>query len=382
MKDLIRFEPYYDSYIFSQNGKIYIIKELPDGDLSNCFIVNRVDKVIPYNGLTSPIKVQIQYTNRCNLKCPHCYVNSGMALSDEMKEEDIKTLLLELRDFGVLQIEWSGGEVFTRKNFLDMVIFARDLGFEQSVLTNGYAISKLSIEPSYLWKLFTSIQISINGFNKNFNKWVGKNIWDYVKLSVDNLYISKPVNSLLSITTTLDERNLEDLSLIAEWIDNKDIIWKLGKQILNGRSTLEEEKASELLYLSYGEILKLRSKFNLNLIHPYDKSEPINNLLPLEWNTEIGARWFMYIKANGDVYPFPYWDGRTEFIAGNVLRDSLDSIWYSNAFNFYRSASREKTKCIKCKLICQMWAKSFSSFDGDLFKIPKAHPNCPIDTFL
>jgi len=380
MKDLIRFEPYYDSYIFSQNGKIYAIKDLPDDDLSNCFIVDRRDNIIPYNGLTSPIKVQIQFTNRCNLKCPHCYVNSGMALSREMKTEEIKKLLLKLRDFGILQVEWSGGEIFTRKNFLDTAIFARELGFEQSILTNGYAISKLSINHSHLWKLFSGIQISVNGFGKNFNQWVGKNIWDYVKLTIDELYLSKTINSSLSITTTLDERNLEDLYLIAEWMNNKNISWRLGKQILNGRSILSEEKASKLLSLSYDEILRLRSKFNLKVIHPYDKFNLANKMLPLEWHTENGARWFMYIKANGDVYPFPYWDGKYEFMAGNVLVNSLDFIWYSKNFEFYRSASREKSKCANCKLVCSMWTKSFSSFNGDLFTTPKFHPNCPIDT--
>lgn len=381
MEDLLRFEPYYGSYLFSQEGEIYAIDKLPsDEDLNNCFITDRKDMPIPYNGLTAPIKVQIQYTNGCNFNCPACYVSSGKTLSGEMSEKEIKDILLKLKDFGVLQIEWSGGEVFTRKNFLGVVAYAQELGFEQTVLTNGYAIGKLYKDTSFLWDLFTRIQISIDGYGENFNKWTGITSWDYVKVAVENLYYSKPEHASFCVTTTLDKRNLGDLKLIAEWVNGKDILWKLGKQVSVGRSYVHEKDSLEILDFSYHEILKLRSQFVLNSIHPYDKTEETNSMFPVEWITEIGARWFMYIKANGDVYPFPYWDGTKSLMAGNILDIPLNDIWYSDAFNLYRSASREKTKCVNCKLVCQMWIRSFNSIDDNLFVTPVSHPNCPLDS--
>jgi len=378
MKDLLRFEPYYDGSLFSHNGKIFLVKnKLQGNDLNECTFIDRSMSVVPYNGLSSPIKVQIQFTNRCNFFCPHCYVSSRQVLSDEMDDNQIIDVLHKLRDFGVLQIEWSGGEVFSRKNFLPIARYTQELGFEQMLLTNGFAIAKSNFNIAELWELFTDIQISIDGFDEGFNNWVGKNAWQNVKKSVDDLYQIKPKDSRLLISTTLDLRNLSDLSKIAEWIDGKNIIWKLGKQIISGRSTINEEVNEEILNISYLEIQKLRSLFAIDANHPYDKTTPDNQLLPIEWHTENGARWFMYIKANGDVYPFPYWDGKTQFFAGNILNESIEKIWYSKEFDYYRSASREMSLCSDCSLVCSMWAKSFSSYNKDLFSIPEPHQNCP-----
>ncbi|MBP7846089.1 MAG: radical SAM protein [Candidatus Pacebacteria bacterium] len=377
MKELMRFEPYYGSYIFSHNGKIYSCKEIPENP--NCLIANRESKIVPYNGLSAPLKVQIQYTNRCNLNCPHCYVSSGIALPNEMTEEQIKKLLLDLREFGVLQIEWSGGEAFSRKNFLELVKYTQDLGFEQNVLTNGYVIGKTFPEPEFLWELFTGIQISIDGFYKNFNKWTGRESWVYVKSAVENLYKTKPETRKLSITTTLNPRNIEDLEEIALWVTEKNIVWRLAKEVKNGRSKMEDSEANKVLHESYDRIEIFRTKYDINVIHPFDKMEQKENMFPVEWHTEHGARWFMYIKSNGDVFPFPYWDGLPEFFSGNILTQSAEEIWYGKVFDVYRGASREKTACRNCNLVCQMWPRPFNYFrEKDLLVKPEPHPNCPL----
>lgn len=376
MKDLIRFEPFYGSCIFSHLGKIYLSEYKTEGDSSDVFFVDRAKSALPVNALSSPLRVQIQYTNRCNLSCPHCYVNSGVCLSDEMSDSQIKKLLHDLREFGVLQIEWSGGEVFTRKNFMDHVKFAKELGFEQTVLTNGYNIGKNFKDPSSFWSIFTMIQISIDGFGKNFNDWVGKNSWDYVKNAVDSLEKCKPEYSKLVITTTIDSKNISDLYLIGEWISARNIFWKIGKQVKNGRSSLQDQQSMLDLEQSYLEVLRLRTIFEINVVHPFDKFSG-NPLFPLDWNTENGARWYMYIKANGDVYPFPYLDGVNKFKAGNVLNDSMDNLWNCDAFNLYRSVSRDDTGCHGCDLVCSMWSRSFNYFyENDLFATPPKHTNC------
>ncbi len=373
-QELFRFEPYWGKWIFSYNLEIYALEEEPFGD--------DVHKVVPQshpiNGLSAPYRVQIQVTNRCNFSCPHCYVSSGNPLPEEMSFEQIKELLPRLKDWGVLQITWSGGEVFSRKNFLVLARYSQSLGFENSVLTNGYAIGKVSsIKPEELWQIFVRIQISVDGWDKNFDTWVGMdNAWNFVKKGIDDLYDCKPEEKILNVTTTISE-DLGSWEHVANYVHQKDILWRIAKQVQNGRSLIEVSTANDQASVSFIEIQRLQTLYNIKVLHPYDKSLPEDNMLPKEWQVEPGARWYLYIKANGDVYPFPYLDGLDEYKAGNVLQGALDELWFSNAFNRYREVTYENSGCAGCPYICQMWIRSFNIFpSGDIFSTPPLHLGC------
>lgn len=372
--DLIRFEPYFGSFIFSQDGEIYSVDKIPE-DYCDYYLVNRGSKIVPYNGCSSPIKVQLQYTNRCNFNCSGCYANSGKPSIDEFTDDEIKNLLVGLKEFGVLQIEWSGGEVFTRKNFLNMAKFAKELGFEQSVLTNGYFIDLILKDKSLLWDLFIGVQISVNKFGQKFDIYSGLKSWRNVKNTIDHLCNTKPHDFRLSITTIIDG-DVSDFYQIANWINGKDIVWKLSERVCNGRAS-SYDNSNNHLYLkeSHLKILELKNIFNMKVLHPLDVFEASqDSIFPVEWSTEMGARWFMYIKSNGDVYPFPYFDEVSKFLGGNLKNSDLEEIWYSENFDLYRSVSRESTSCKDCNLICPMWARSFNYFKNrDIFETPKCN---------
>lgn len=374
-QDLFRYEPYWQKWFFSYHLELYTLEDEPFGE--SAYKVFK--STHPNNGLSAPVKVQIQITNRCNFECPHCYVSSGMPLLNEMTLEQIQSLLLKLKEWGVLQITWSGGEAFSRKNFIEIAQYAYDLGFENSVLTNGYAIGKVAaLYPPDLWKLFERIQISIDGWDESFNKWVGlPNAWFFVEKAIKELYESKPDNKRLIVTSTISEE-LDSWGKIAYSIHDKDITWRIAKQVKNGRSSVVLNEIENHTSLSFIEIEKLRSIYKIKVVHPYDKTIYQEGLFPKEWNVEPGGRWYFYIKANGDVYPFPYLDGLEEFKAGNVLNDSLEDIWVSMPLNKYREVNYNNSGCKDCSYVCNMWTRSFNIFnDGNLFATPPVHFGCP-----
>lgn len=371
-QDLFRFEPYWNKWIFSYNKEIYLLDKEPDGDTAHK--VRYRD--YPENGLSAPYRVQIQVTNRCNFACPHCYVSSGQPLPSEMSLEELYGLLPRLKEWGVLQVTWSGGEVFARKGFLDLVRYSDSLGFENAVLTNGYAFGKIkSINFDEMWELFTTIQISVDGWDSKFNEFVGlKNAWPVVKQAINTLCDTKPDEKKLKIATTISE-DTASYEQIAKFIHQRDIVWRIAKQVYNGRSQVLEEEAEQLTALSYIALQDVRESYKIQSIHPYDKTSPESDLMPTEWHVEPGARWYLYIKANGDVYPFPYLDGITEHYAGNVLKDSFVSIWLSRSFDACREVTKENTGCEGCPYVCQMWTRSFN-LGGGLYATPPLHLGC------
>ena len=92
-----------------------------------------------FDGKRVPSEVSIEVTRRCPLECLHCYNNLSMAdqaaRSSEMTLAEHCRLLDELREAGCLWLLYTGGEVFARKDFLDIYTEAKKRGFLVTIFT-------------------------------------------------------------------------------------------------------------------------------------------------------------------------------------------------------------------------------------------------------
>jgi radical SAM protein with 4Fe4S-binding SPASM domain len=89
---------------------------------------------------TIPISVLVEVTYRCNEKCLHCcldeYKSKGLSL------EEYETLFDQMSDAGTFYMILTGGEPFTRPDFLDIVRSARKRRFSLTIFTNGTLINE------------------------------------------------------------------------------------------------------------------------------------------------------------------------------------------------------------------------------------------------
>src|ERR1044071_8613079 len=83
-----------------------------------------------------PLGVQLDVTYRCNERCVHCYLDHDD--HGEMSLAEIRDLLNQLADAGVFYLSLSGGEVFMRRDFFDILEHARSLLFNVKVKTTAY----------------------------------------------------------------------------------------------------------------------------------------------------------------------------------------------------------------------------------------------------
>src|SRR6266849_6671330 len=97
-------------------------------------------------GQRSPVQVSIEVTRRCPLECQHCYNNLPMgdltARNRELTKEEYAAILSELADMGVLWLLFTGGEIFARKDFLEIYSCAKQKGFLITLFTNGTVINE------------------------------------------------------------------------------------------------------------------------------------------------------------------------------------------------------------------------------------------------
>src|ERR1700691_603015 len=85
-----------------------------------------------------PMSVQLDLTYRCNERCVHCYLDHED--HGEMTTAEIKHLLDEMADDCVFILTMSGGEIMLRKDFFEILEYARERTFCITLKTNANKI--------------------------------------------------------------------------------------------------------------------------------------------------------------------------------------------------------------------------------------------------
>ena len=110
---------------------------------------------IPENGG----RVLWEITNTCNYHCSYCIFSSeSKKYENELSTEEIKKAIKELKENNFTYIKFTGGEPFTRDDMIEILKYARNLGFDMDISTNGSLITEkiakeLNVDPSYITKI-------------------------------------------------------------------------------------------------------------------------------------------------------------------------------------------------------------------------------------
>ena len=110
--------------------------------------------------LSTQDSVLVDVTDRCQLKCPHCYHLPDNAKEDKSTQE----ILDQISKFPrTACIELAGAEATLRSNFADLCSAVRDMNFKNfSVLTNGVALSSRRLAQRYFDAGLQSMQLGLN----------------------------------------------------------------------------------------------------------------------------------------------------------------------------------------------------------------------------
>jgi len=100
----------------------------------------------PLNGGRYPMSATFELTNRCNNNCVHCFINEPAndqaAKEHELKTSEIKGIIDQMVDAGVLFLTLTGGEPLLRPDFTEIYTYARRKGMLVGLFTNGTLITE------------------------------------------------------------------------------------------------------------------------------------------------------------------------------------------------------------------------------------------------
>jgi AdoMet-dependent heme synthase len=156
--------------------------------------------------LNVPLNVQLDLTYRCNERCVHCYLDHDD--HGEMTTAEIKHLLAEMADAGVFILTLSGGEIFVRKDFFEILEYARRLMFCVKLKTNAVLIRER--EAKRLKELAVeSVQISIYSHRPEVHDAITL-LPGSLKRSLDAIRLLKSHGLKVIMANVLMTQNMQD----------------------------------------------------------------------------------------------------------------------------------------------------------------------------
>lgn len=295
-----------------------------------------------------PYSVGWAITNRCNLRCVHCNMNSGDALNNELKTEDCIKIIDKLAENKVQRITFFGGEPLVRKDFFQIADYAYNKGVFINMTTNALMITEEMIKKE-LYK-FDMVRVSLDGPNAETHEFIRnkKGAFDETVKRIKML-VKNGID--VGVVTCISHRNLKYIKEMITLLEELKIKrWFLPLLSSAGRgSSISKEVLTPLevkQFLIDIQNLTANSSFTVNLDIPY-------SILLKKQNKNVTAACpaaisELVIFENGDVSPCC----QVPVIAGNVLEKDIYEIWNnSDVFKNFRDRSLVKGKCGNCKFL-------------------------------
>jgi radical SAM protein with 4Fe4S-binding SPASM domain len=160
-------------------------------------------------------------TRTCNLRCVHCYNDSGVDKPcNEISTEKAKAVIDDLAGFGVPSVLFSGGEPLMRPDLFGLIEHAVGRGLRAVISTNGTLISE--DKASEIKRLGVSyVGISLDGIGPINDKFRG--VPGAFERAVKGIRNCQDAGVRIGLRLTLTKRNVQDLEGLFDFFETQGI---------------------------------------------------------------------------------------------------------------------------------------------------------------
>lgn len=278
-----------------------------------------------------PASVTIEVSTACNLRCEHCYIpNHGNA---ELQFDTIKKIFFELREMGTFELVLTGGEIFCRKDGLEIIKLARKMGFDVIVFSNCSLIDEECAKE--LSEIYVNmVSTSIYSMNERVHDEItGKS--GSLKDTLRGLSYLKKYNVPVEVKTMIMKQNYKDIRDINKYCEDRGFRYIASPYIF-----CKSDKNRKPLDLRIkGEELKEV----IPLVNEITMFSP--QIRKLDDYICPSMRHSFGIDANGDVFPCNALFNKI----GSVYEKTLKDIWYSDKARHIRNLKyKNLNECKNC----------------------------------
>lgn len=168
-----------------------------------------------------PLNATIELTRRCNLTCQHCYNNLPVGDAEARKREltldELTGVLDQMAAAGCLWLLLTGGEIFSRPDFMAIYAQAKARGFLITLFTNATMVTDeiadaLAAAPPF------SIEVTLYGATRaTYERLTGVvGSYDRCLRGIDRLLARGLPLKLKAAVTTVNVHELDEMKRLAE----------------------------------------------------------------------------------------------------------------------------------------------------------------------
>lgn len=280
-----------------------------------------------------------EVTTACNLKCIHCHASAGAPERDELTTAEGKRLIDNLSAYRPFRmLVFTGGEPLVRPDIFELLEHAKQAGFVNVLATNATLIDAAAARRLKLAGV-AAAAVSLDSCLEPVHNEIRKNP-EAFRRAMAGIEALKKAGIMLQINTTAMDRNNGELEcvieLAAELGAGIALVYQLvpvGRGDAIRAAALDSEANRRLVET----LARVQKKVPL-VIEPVAAPQYWAYLverekrLPSCLKTRLArfffhgcsaGRGFVYIKANGEVWPCPF----VERSAGSVRTDDFREVW-------------------------------------------------------
>jgi Fe-coproporphyrin III synthase len=312
-------------------------------------------------------------TQRCNLKCVHCYARSeDICYDNELNRDQALAMMDDLADFGVPVLLFSGGEPLVHPRLVEYAQYAVSKGMRAVISTNGTLITK---EKAQILKDIglSYVGISLDGLEPTHDLFRG--VPGSFKRAMAAIEHCQAAGIKVGLRFTINKRNVQDIPGIFDLLEEKNIpracfyhLVYSGRGSEIAKEDLTHEETRQVLDLIMDRTKDLHNRNKPKEILTVDnhadgpylyqrllKEDPqraaeVLELLQMNEGNNSG-RGIGCISWDGEVYPDQFWREKS---LGNIKDRPFSQIWTDES-NEFLMKMKEKKKHVKGRCASCRW---------------------------
>lgn len=268
-------------------------------------------------GRPAPTFVTIALTYKCQSRCEHCYSESPTrSLEEELSTEELKSVIRQVRGLGAMAVHFSGGEPLLRKDVFDLVSYARGLGLQTRVNTNGILLNEENVKRLKAAGL-TECGVSLDSADPAVHNKL-RGLEGLHEKTIRGIRMLRKFGVTCRIMTVALKGSIPEG--VAKTI-------ALGKSLDASFMYILLPIASGGWEGAYEKILNSRERAQIRALQ--DLSFAHLEMPTERTNCCVFRKAILYVSANGNVTPCAF----VPFVIGNVKEQPLDQIWRYHTAN-------------------------------------------------
>ena len=202
------------------------------GKLIDDSISTILDAIYNQKRIMVPLTVLFEITNKCNFKCPFCYIVNNKEKSEIKRFDEIKIILDNMINKGLLFCTLTGGECLLHPDFVKIYLYLKNHGVLVSILSNGSFINKEIIK---LFKEYKPYKIEISLYGDNDYTFFNNTKQCKINLDIifNNILKLKENGINVICKTPLNSVTENSFFIMKKWCENNSIPYYYSSELFD-----------------------------------------------------------------------------------------------------------------------------------------------------